>query len=76
MGIPVMFLGIRCLLWLGWLTGWPVMVLGLSRDKLSCLVAVCRRFIWSRLGIGLARLRVGGPLSLMLFDGRELNIGH
>lgn len=40
--------------------------------KLSCLVAVCRRFLWSRLGIGLSRLRIGGPLSLMLFDGREL----
>ena len=42
------------------------------KGKLSCLVAVCRRFLWSRLGIGLSRLRIGGPLSLMLFDGREL----
>lgn len=57
-----MFLGIRCRLWLGWLTGWLVMVLGLSLDKLLCLVAVCRQFIWSKLGIGLARFEGWGTI--------------
>lgn len=38
------------------------MVLGLSLDKLLCLVAVCRQFIWSKLGIGLARFEGWGTI--------------